>query len=184
MVHAWFLSVWVIRSEIPLSPKAVAQAIAAADPTLPVAHFEPMSAFIARSFAVSTSRLLTVLLDGFTGLALALALIGIYGLLSYLVTQLSPEIGIRMALGALKSDVLRMILGQGLRLALIGLAIGIGGALAFTRLLASLLFDVKPTDPPTLVVVSLIVICVALSACYIPARRASKVDPMVALRHE
>ncbi|HEV2420125.1 MAG TPA: ABC transporter permease [Candidatus Acidoferrales bacterium] len=184
MVHGWFLSAWVIRSRIPLNFKAVAQAVDAADPTLPVAHFEPMSAFIAGSFAVSTSRLLTVLVDGFTGLALMLALIGIYGLLSYLVTQLSREIGIRMALGALKSDVLAMVLGRGLRLALIGLAIGIASALAFTRLLANLLFDVKPTDPLTFVVVSSAVIGVVLSACYIPARRASRVDPMVVLRHE
>ena len=184
MVDGWFLSAWVIRSEIPLDPEAVAQAVDSADPTLPVAHFEPMSAFIAGSFAVSTSRLLTVLLDGFTGLALLLALVGIYGLLSYLVAQLSREIGIRMALGALKSDVLKMVLGQGLRLALMGLAIGIGGALALTRLLASLLFDVKPTDPLTFVGVSVILIAVALSACYIPARRATRVDPVVALRHE
>ena len=184
LVHGWFLSAWVIRSETRLNLKDVAQAVDNVDSTLPVAHFQPMTNFIGESFAVSQSRLLTVLLDGFTGLALLLALIGIYGLLSYLVAQRNHEIGLRMALGALRSDVLRMVLGQGLRLTLIGLAAGIAGAVALTRLLASLLFDVKPTDPITFIAVSVIVVGVALLACYVPARRATRVDPMVALRYE
>jgi putative ABC transport system permease protein len=184
VVHGWFLSAWVIRSKTPLNLKAINQAVDAADPGLPVAHFERMTALIASSFAVSESRLLTVLLDGFTGLALLLALIEIYGLLSYLVAQRSHEIGVRIALGALKSDVLRMVLGEGLRLSLVGLAIGIAGALGLTRWLASLLFEVKPTDPLTFVIVSVVLIGVALLACYLPARRAANVDPMVALRYE
>jgi putative ABC transport system permease protein len=184
MVHGWFLSAWVIRSGTPLNLKTVEQAVAAVDPTLPVARFEPMTKLIAGSFALSKSRFLAALLDGFTGLALSLAVIGIYGVLSYLVSQRAHEIGIRMALGAQQSDVLRMVLSEGLRLALVGLATGLAGALALTRLLASLFYGVKPTDPATFVVISLILIGVALLACYIPARRATKVDPMVALRHE
>jgi putative ABC transport system permease protein len=120
----------------------------------------------------------------FAILAMLLASIGLYGLLSYEVARRRREIGIRMALGAEKSDVLWMVAGHGLKLALIGVAVGVAGALASTRFLASMLYGVKPTDPFTFITVSLILIAVALAACYIPARRAAKVDPMVALRYE
>lgn len=184
VVHGWFLSAWVIRSKTPLDVRTISQAINSVDPTLPVARFEPMTTFIANSFALSESRFLAVLVGGFTTLALSLAAIGIYGILSYLVARRAHEIGVRMALGAQRADVLRMVIGEGLRLALIGLAIGIAGAFGLTRLLSSLLFDVKPADPATFVAVALLLTGVAVAACYIPARRAMRVDPMVALRYD
>ena len=184
LVHGWFLGAWVIRSKTPLSLGAVSESVNSVDPTLPIAHFERMTNFISNSFAVSESRFLSVLLATFTALALLLAVIGIYGILAYLVTRRTHEIGVRVALGARKADVLRVVVNQGLRLALIGLVIGIAGALFLTRLLTSLLFNVTSTDPATFIVVSIILMAAALLACYIPARRAMRVDPMVALRYE
>ena len=129
-------------------------------------------------------RLIARLSSLFGLLALLLACIGLYGMLSYEMARRRREIGIRMALGAERRDVLQMVVGQGLKLALIGVAIGIAGALALTRFLASLLYGVTPTDPLTFIAVSIILTAVALLACYLPARRAAKVDPMVALRYE
>jgi putative ABC transport system permease protein len=133
-------------------------------------------------------RFLVLLLSIFAGTALALAAIGLSGVIAYSVSQRAHEIGIRMALGAQASDVLKLIIGQGLKLILIGVALGLAGAFALTRLLADFLFDflfdVKPADPTTFAVIPLLLVAVALLASYLPARRATKVDPMVTLRHE
>ncbi|HXH48129.1 MAG TPA: ABC transporter permease [Terriglobia bacterium] len=152
------------------------------DPGQVVHDFAPMYQIVANSMA--TQRFTMILLGVFAVFALGLSGVGIYGLIAHSVSQRTHEIGIRMAPGAERGDVLRMLIGQGLRLALIGVAIGIVGALALTRFLSSMLYGVTPTDPLTFIAVSLILIAVALVACYIPARRAAKVDPMVALRYE
>ncbi len=152
------------------------------DRALPLYDVSTMDEILSHS--VASRRYNATLLGLFALLAAALSAIGIYGVVSYSVSQRTHEIGIRMALGAQKSDVLKMVVGQGLKLVVIGVAIGIVGALALTRFLSSLLYGVKPTDPLTFIAVSLILIAVALAACYIPARRAAKVDPAVALRHE
>jgi len=125
-----------------------------------------------------------LLLGVFAGLALVLALVGIYGVTAYSVAQRTHEVGIRIALGASGREVLRLVLQRSMVLTLAGLAIGLAGALALTRFLASLLYGVRPTDLPTFVAVSLVLAVAALAASYIPASRATRVDPMVALRYE
>ena len=134
--------------------------------------------------SVASQRTSMLLLSAFAGVALLLAMIGIYGVTAYYVTQRTQEIGIRMALGAQMSDVMKLVLRSGMALALIGIGVGLAGAFALTRLMTSLLFAVTPTDRVTFATVSLCLLVTALIACYLPARRATKVDPLVALRYE
>jgi len=158
------------------------QQVSQLDPALPL--FEIQTLREIRNNNVAPERLNLGLIGGFAALALILAIIGLYGLLAFTVTQRQREIGIRMALGAQRSDVLNLVVGQGMRLILAGVAIGLLGAFALTRVLATVLFKVEPTDPLTFVTVTLSLCVVALLACYIPARRATKIHPMVALRYE
>jgi putative ABC transport system permease protein len=134
--------------------------------------------------SVAESRFYTLLLSIFSAIALVLAVVGIYGVIAYSVNQHTHEIGIRMAMGAKAHDVLKTVLKKGLTLILVGLVIGVVGAIALTRVIASLLYDVNPTDPATLAAVCFLLMATGLIACYIPARRAAKIDPMEALRYE
>jgi putative ABC transport system permease protein len=137
-----------------------------------------------RGESVAPQRLNLMLLSIFAGIAFVLAIVGIYGVMSYAVTQRTHEIGIRMAIGAQPGDVFKMILGQGMLLTLIGMVAGLVGAFALTRLMATMLFSIKPSDPLTFAVVAGLLVAVALIACYIPGRRATKVDPVNSLRYE
>ena len=161
---------------------AITREIHAIDKDLPVTEVTTLTEILARE--VSPKRFNAGLLSLFAGIALALAAIGVYGVTSYTVAQRTHEVGIRMAVGAQKSDVLKLFMSEGLKLVLAGIAIGLAGAFALTRLLASLLFGVSATDAPTFALVGSTLLLVALLACYIPARRATKVDPLVALRYE
>jgi putative ABC transport system permease protein len=152
------------------------------DPQLPIYDVSTMHQLLGRS--VATRRFNMFLVGIFSALALVLAAIGIYGVMSYTVTARTREIGIRMALGARAGNVLSLVIKDGMKLALAGLAIGIGGALALARLIRTLLFDVTPTDPATFAGVAILLFVVALLACLLPARRASGFNPVDALRHD
>ncbi len=160
----------------------VRRAVAEIDPGEVVYSVQTLDDVIAGSFAAR--RLSMILLGAFAALALVLSCVGIYGVISYLAGQRTHEIGVRMALGAQRGDVMRLVLGQGARMALLGVAAGTAAALGLTRLMASQLFGVTAHDPLTFAAVAMLLTLVALLACYLPARRAVRVDPMVALRHE
>ena len=167
-------------------PKQLANAIQAQihsiDRDLPISDIKTMDEYVASS--VSDSRFNTILLAGFAALALVMACVGIFGVVSYSVAQRTREIGVRRALGADAGSVMRMVLTQGMTVSVIGVAIGLAGAFAVTRVLSSLLFGVTPTDAVTFIGVATILTLVAFLASFLPARRAAKVDPMVALRYE
>jgi putative ABC transport system permease protein len=161
---------------------AMRQQVKAVDPDQPIYNIRTMNEI--RADSVAPERLNLALLSIFAGLALVLAIVGIYGVMSYSVTQRTHEIGIRMAIGAQPRDVFKMIIGQGMTLAVIGVVFGLVGAFGLTRLMATMLFGVEPTDPATFAVIAGLLTLVALVACYVPSRRATKVDPVVSLRYE
>ena len=170
------------RGDVEHLGEAVRQEVAKVDPNVPVHSIISMDQIIARSMA--DRRFALELLGVFAAVALLLAAVGIYGVMSYSFSQRTHEVGIRIALGAQRQDILRMALGEGLRIIIIGLACGLAGAAIVTRLFRSMLFGVGPADPATFLAVSGILACVALFACYFPAHRATRVDPLVALREE
>jgi putative ABC transport system permease protein len=174
----------LVRSRVEPSAMtaAIRSEIAAIDKDQPIFAIATMQELIRAS--VAGRRFTLILLGLFSGLALVLAAIGIYGVISYTVAQRTRDIGIRIALGASQAQVLRDVLGLGLRLTGLGLLVGLLGAFLATRVLSSLLFGVASTDMLTFIAVSGVLTAVALAACFIPARRAMRVDPMIALRYE
>ncbi len=167
----------------PLSlSRAVRDSFATADPLVPTGPARSMEQVMSRSLALR--NFMRMLLSVFAGLALALASVGIYGVISYAVSQRTREIGVRMALGARPRDVLRLILGEAMKLVGVGIVLGVAVALALTRFLATLLYGVNSADPIIFVGVTTLLAGVAFAACWVPARRAMRVDPMVALHYE
>jgi putative ABC transport system permease protein len=174
----------VVRSSLSVSSVAAAvrEVVRSIDKNLPVTDVESFTDAVGQS--ISRERFRTFLLGSFSAIALLLAAVGIFGIISYSASRRSHEIGIRMAVGAQRRDILRLILGQGAKLALLGLGSGVVFALLLTRLMESLLYNVSATDPLTFAGVAIILLGVAVTACYIPARRAMRVDPIVALRYQ
>ncbi|HEX6284228.1 MAG TPA: FtsX-like permease family protein, partial [Pyrinomonadaceae bacterium] len=161
---------------------AVRNEVRSINPDLPISAVKPMTEWIDSS--VAEPRYRTTLFGLFAALAMILAATGIYGVMSYTVAQRTHEIGVRMALGARRMDVLKLVVRQGMVLTLIGVIVGLLGAFALTRVMSSLLFGVTTKDPITFAVVAVLLLAVAFVACFVPARRATKVDPLVALRYE
>jgi putative ABC transport system permease protein len=161
---------------------SVKREIAAVDPEQAVSNIRTLDEILDEE--VVQRRLGATLLTVFAVLALLLASLGIHGILSYFVAQHTPEIGVRLALGASRGDILRLVLGRGMTLALVGVGLGSLGGLALTRLMSSLLFGISPTDPATFAFAALLLTALALLACYLPARRAVQVDPTIAMRYE
>jgi putative ABC transport system permease protein len=174
----------VIRTRVPAAAlvEDVKKQVWSMDGQIPVSSIQSMDDLL--SVSVAQERFNMLLLGIFAALAVALAGVGIYGMVAYRVNQRTHEIGIYMALGAQHRDVLRLVMKDGVKLGLLGIALGLAGAIALTRLMVSLLFEVKPTDPATLIGVALLLAAVAMLACYIPARRALSIHPVTALRRE
>jgi ABC-type antimicrobial peptide transport system permease subunit len=162
--------------------REVRRAVQSVDPNLPLVETGTMAEFCNPSMARTTFGL--IILAMASGMAMLLGAVGLYGVSSYSVSQRIHEMGIRMALGAQKRDLLHLILRQGMTISFMGVVIGVVVALGVTRFMSNLLYGVKPSDPMTFFAVSLVFTVVALLACYLPARRATKVDPMIALRYE
>jgi len=183
-VESQLAMTFVVRSAgdpLRLVP-ALRAAVAEVDRNLPIFNIKTLDEYVAEQLWQPQQTM--TLLAMFGTIAVVLAMIGVYGIMAYAIRQRTHEIGIRMALGASRGDVLRLVIVQGLLLVALGVAIGIAGSLALTRLLGTLLWGVTPTDPFTYVVVIMTLVTVALLACYLPARRASFIEPMIALRHE
>jgi putative ABC transport system permease protein len=180
----WLSATLVIRvgGDPSSVPRFVQEAIWSVDRNLPASRVQTVEEIL--SAQVATPRLYTILLGVFSAAAVMLAILGIYGLLACIIDQRTNELAIRIAVGAHRQNIFGLVIGEGLRLSVAGIAIGTAGAVALTRLMQSLLFEVSPTDPPTLIAVIVLMLGVAGAACYIPARRAANTDPMVALRHE
>jgi len=174
----------VIRTRVPVAGlvEDVKKQVWSLDRQIPVSGIQSMDDLLAVS--VAQQRFNMLLLGMFAALAVALAGVGIYGMVAYRVNQRTHEIGVYIALGAQRRDVLRLVMKDGVKLALLGIVFGLAGALGLTRMMVSLLFEVKPTDPATLIVVALLLAAVAMLACYIPARRALSIHPVTALRRE
>jgi putative ABC transport system permease protein len=175
---------WVVKTAV--SPRSVVDAlqkqVETADGELAVSHVRTLDEVVSETMARQDFNM--TLLTVFSGIALLLAAIGVYGMLSYSVRQRSQEIGIRMALGARGGDVMRMVLGQGMLLAGLGIVAGLAGAAGMTRVIQAMLFGVKATDPVTFAAVAGVLAFVAMGACWVPAMRATRVDPLTALRYE
>jgi putative ABC transport system permease protein len=184
LFEGWFPRIVLVRSNVdPLGlSRSVRDAISAVDPTVPTGSIRSMEQVLSHSLALRSFMMF--LLGLFAAVALVLASVGLYGVISFAVSQRTREIGVRMALGAHPGDVLRLILGEGLKLVLAGVALGIVAALAMTRLLSTLIYGVSASDPLIFLCVVTLLVAVALAACYVPARRAMRVDPIVALRYE
>jgi putative ABC transport system permease protein len=180
----WPWLVLAVRTHGDPAPLAesVKAAVHEVNPNVPIERASTLDEVVSRS--IVGPRIYTFLLGTFAALAVTLAAIGLYGLISYTVSQRTHELGVRVALGAARPEIVRLVIVQGLRLAAVGAAVGLAGALATTRLLATLVKEVTPNDPATFGVVTLVLLFAAILAAYLPARRASRVDPMVALRSE
>jgi putative ABC transport system permease protein len=180
----WMAATLVIRAEgeQPVSQKLLQEAIWSVDKNLPPARARTVEDIL--SSQVATPRLYMILVGVFSAMAMALAAVGIYGLFASIVTRRRNEMAIRVTMGARSASILWMLIGEGIRLSAAGIVLGLLGAVALARLMRSLLYEVSPTDPLTLGSGTVLLLTVALVACYIPARRATQTDPMVALRHE
>jgi putative ABC transport system permease protein len=197
LTSEWMPTTYVPQAQIPIGrltvivrtagdpsilARPLAETVRSIDPDLPAYNVKTVEEYLDGTIAIP--RFNSMLLGIFAGLALVLTAVGLYGVISYGVAQRTHEIGIRMALGAQPTEMMRLIVRQGLRLALLGVGLGLVAALAFTHFLSSLLFGVTATDPVSFATVVVTLLAVVLLACYVPARRAMRVDPMVALRYE